>query len=159
MFPSIAVPLAVIGLAGFYWSKWDALPAMPLAAGFGPGFFPAIITGFLVFVSILELIRVFSSHRKSTIEDQANHAAEETFSGWRVAGKDLLATGVLVAGVIGYAVLTPVLGFIPAAILMLVWLSLLMGLKPLWRSVLFSIVAAFGLYLVFHEFFGVSFPG
>lgn len=154
MLSCIAVPITVFVLACLYWQKASALPSMTLAAGFGPGYFPAIVAGFLVLLAALELFQVVMARRVSACLSGTDRAeSAEGLPG------DIGAAFILLAAVAAYVLLTPVLGFIPAAVLMLLALSVLMGLKPLWRSSLFSVVAAVGLHVVFHEIFGVSFPG
>lgn len=152
MFTRFAIPIVAICLSFAYWQIAQSLPKMSLQAGYGPGFFPTIIAGFVILMASLELASV-AAQWLSTRTPVADGPAEgATF------GADLLAASLLVISVATYTLLTPQIGFIAAAATMLLGLSVLMGLRPLWQSVVFSIFASVSLYMIFHKFFGVSFP-
>ena len=51
----------------------------------------------------------------------------------------------------------PYIGFIPASAAIVLVLSIVMGLRPLWKCVAVSLLLAVGMYLIFSEGFGVVF--
>lgn len=152
MFTRVAIPIVVICVSFSYWQIAQSFPRMSLQAGYGPSFFPTIIAGFVILMASVELASVAAKWLITRTPVADGPAEGATF------GADLLAASLLAIGVAAYTLLTPQIGFIAAAATMLFGLSVLMGLRPLWQSGVFSIFASTSLYVIFHKFFGVSFP-
>ncbi|EDP61292.1 putative tricarboxylic transport membrane protein [alpha proteobacterium BAL199] len=102
----------------------------------GPKTFPMIIGGILVVSSIVPLVK------------------PDPAPGWPSA-QAMMEIALALAVFVGYAVVLPELGFVPATALAAAALSWRLGNTPL-KSILCGVGIAVGIYVVFHLILGLS---
>ena len=102
----------------------------------GPKTFPMIIGGILVVSSIVPLVK------------------PDPAPGWPSA-RAMMEIALALAVFVGYAVVLPELGFVPATALAAAALSWRLGNTPL-KSILCGVGIAVGIYVVFHLILGLS---
>ena len=121
---------------------------MGLQEGFGPGFFPTIITLIVGLFALIEGARQIANYRRPGSDRSPN---------WSDGFRELTNSLIVASCVVGSVLSMPYIGFIPASAAMVLVLSIIMGLRPLWKSVAVSLLLSVGLYLVFSKGFGVVF--
>ncbi len=140
LFPSFLLLSAVA-----YGAAAQNFPHMDLQEGFGPGFFPSIVAAALCLLALAEAARRLVEH----LSERGDRP-----SGGR---RDLLNASLL-AGVVVAAVLSmPVVGFVPASTALVFCLSVAMGMRPLWKSALASLLVAVSVHFIFSRGFAVLF--
>ncbi|MEQ8399128.1 tripartite tricarboxylate transporter TctB family protein [Thalassobaculum sp.] len=102
----------------------------------GPKTFPMIIGGLLVLSSIVPLVK------------------PDPAPGWPSA-RAMMEIALALAVFVGYAVVLPELGFVPATAIAAAALSWRLGNTPL-KSILCGVGIAVGIYVVFHLILGLS---
>jgi putative tricarboxylic transport membrane protein len=106
-----------------------------------PGFFPLLAGGFLVFLSILNLIRAF--FKKSAITKAFGPMRKPAF---------------LIASFFIYSfILTPT-GYVIATIFLSGAILGTLDVKPWWKLILISLVTSAGSYILFDRILGVTLP-
>ena len=141
----ILFPLFLLLAALAYGVMAQDFPDMGLQEGFGPGFFPTIVAAIVCLFSLVECARQLIERRSEPGVAPSG------------AARDFLSSFIL-AGCVGAAVLSmPFIGFVAASAALVLILSITMGMRPLWKSVLVSLLIAAALHLVFSQGFGVLF--
>jgi hypothetical protein len=127
---------------GVLYIVWSQDYQFGTAQRMGPGYFPTVLGGLLVFLGILVAIPTLKPHAEETVVEPI---------GWR----GLL---VILGAVILYGVLLPRLGFV-IAMAVLVILSAMASREFTWRAALLStiVLGAFS-YLVFVKGLELQFP-
>ncbi|MBI4458110.1 tripartite tricarboxylate transporter TctB family protein [Candidatus Uhrbacteria bacterium] len=144
-------------LAIAYGVVGDNYPAMGLQEGFGPGLFPVIIAGVVAVFAVLETVQntlILRKIQKAPIESGVAAVAGPA-SG--VDGHEFISSLVIVTAVVAAVLLMPVIGFVAASAGLLLVLSMVMGMRPLWKSVAISALVAGSLHLIFSKGFDVVF--
>ncbi len=126
----------------------QGFPVMDLQEGFGPGFFPTIIMAIAGLFALIEGVRQIAEYRRLPKQEPSD---------WGISFREFTNSLIVIACVVGAVVSMPYVGFIPASAVMVLVLSIVMGLRPLWKSAVISLLLAVGLFLVFSEGFGVVF--
>ena len=139
----ILFPFFLLLAALAYGVAAQNFPDMGLQEGFGPGFFPTIIAAVTCLFSLVECARQL---RRSEPDAAPGEAAHDFLNGFILAG-------CVVAAVLSM----PFIGFVAASAALVLILSITMGLRPLWKSGLVSLLIAAALHLVFSQGFGVLF--
>lgn len=151
LFPAF-IALVAIG----YGLMAREFPSMPLQEGFGPGLFPGLIAATLGVLAAVEAVSQFLAYRRAGQTAPVSGATAETPDrGVNLA--ELRAVVILVACVIATVWAIPLVGLIPAAAGLVFVLSTAMGTRPLWKSLLISVVTAVLVYVVFAKAFNVVF--
>ena len=123
-------------------------PTMGLQEGFGPGLFPTIITAIIGLFALIEGLRQIAEYRRSKSTEKAD---------WGISLREATNSLIVIFCVVASVLSMPYVGFIPASAALVLVLSIVMGLRPLWKSAAVSLFLAVGLYLIFSEGFGVVF--
>ena len=148
MLGRIFFPFSLFLLALAYGLAAQRFPAMGLQEGFGPGLFPTIITSIVGLFALVEGTRQVLRYRRTRAAAGAD---------WGVGFREVSNSVIVVASVVAAVLAMPHVGFVPASAALVLVLSAVMGMRPLWKSVSLSLFLAAGLYLIFSEGFGVVF--
>ena len=148
MIGRIFFPFFLFLLALTYGLTAQNFPAMGLQEGFGPGFFPTIIMAIIGLFALIEGMRQIAEYRRLKSSQKAD---------WGISFREFTNSLIVVFCVVAAVLSMPYIGFIPACAAMVLVLSIVMGLRPLWKSAAVSLLLAVGLYLIFSEAFGVVF--
>ncbi len=148
MLGRIFFPFFLFFLALAYGLAAQNFPAMGLQEGFGPGFVPTIIMSIVGLFALIEGVRQYLEYRRTKATEGLD---------WGVSPREFSNSVIVIVSVVGAVLAMPHVGFIPASAAMVLVLSIVMGLRPLWKSISLSLLLAVGLYLVFSEGFGVVF--
>ena len=148
MLGQIFFPFLLFLFAVTYGLMAQGFPAMGLEEGFGPGLFPTIITVLIGLFTLIEVVRQVIAYRRKPSTEGLD---------WGVSLREVV-NSLIVAGCVVAAVSSmPYIGFIAASAILVLILSIVMGMRPLWKSAAVSVSLAIGLYFVFSEGFGVIF--
>lgn len=151
LFPAFIVLVAI----GYGIMARD-FPNMPLQEGFGPGLFPGLIAATLGVLAALEAVSQLLAHRRLKQETSAGTGTGDAeASGLTLA--ELRAVAILVTSVVATVWAIPRIGLVPAAAALVFVLSTAMGTRPLWKSLVVSVITAGVVYAVFAEAFNVVF--
>ena len=140
------ISLALMAFSGFYAVLIARLPDRDLPHTLGAAFMPWVLTGFLVLLSVLLLIKSLST--KSEPEDKNAP----------LYLKDLIGIIGLIALIVLYLTAMNYLGFIMASIFFMAALIFLSGSRKPVEISLFSILTTVLVYLLFQKFFNVQLP-
>ena len=127
---------------GVLYMVWSQDYQFGTAQRMGPGYFPTVLGGLLIFLGILVGLPTFKADAEETVVDP---------SGWR-------GLTVVLGAVILYGVLLPRLGFV-ISMAVLVILSAMASREFTWKAALLStIVLGIGSYVVFVNGLNLQFP-
>ncbi len=143
-FANIIISLILLAFSGFYGVLIARLPDRDLPHTLGAAFTPWLLTGFLVFLSLLLLFGSIFSKKDDTKVS--------------LPIRDLLGIAGLLLLIVLYIKLMSYLGFIPVTIVFMACLTWAAGSrKPLGIAV-FSITTTVIVYLLFQKFFSIQLP-
>ena len=148
MLGQIFFPFFLVLVALTYGLAAQRFPPMGLQEGFGPGFFPTIIMAVVGLFALMEGIRQIVDYRRLKSSRKAD---------WGISFREFTNSLIVVFCVVAAVLSMPYIGFIPASAAIVLVLSIVMGLRPLWKCVAVSLLLAVGMYLIFSEAFGVVF--
>lgn len=148
MIGRIFFPFLLLLFALTYGVMAQRFPTMGLQEGFGPGLFPTIITSLIGFFALVEIVRQFAAYRRETLSAGLD---------WGISLREVANSLIIILCVVAAVLSIPLIGFIAASAILVLILSIVMGMRPLWKSAAISICLAIGLYFVFSEGFGVVF--
>lgn len=148
MIGRIFFPSLLFFLALAYGLTAQRFPKMGLQEGFGPGFFPTIVTSMVGLFALIEAIRQVLEYRRTRAVAGAD---------WGVSFREISSSVIVVASVVAAVLAMPYVGFILASAALVLVLFIAMGMRPLWKSIPLSLFFAIGLFLIFSEGFGVVF--
>ena len=143
----IFFPGIILVSAGIYGIAAVGFPEMELQEGFGPGLFPKLIALVVAVLCVFEIMR----------EVIAGRGQEKSPNDWGISSHEFVNSAILVVAVVVALILMPHVGFVVAGTALVMFLSVIMGLRPLWKSLVASALITTGLYGVFSEGFGVIF--
>lgn len=141
--PALWLAIAIAG--GAFALRFPAAPNQPL----GPAFMPLLLAGAL---GVLALVLAVQTLRAAP---PATEAAPETTPQKPATADSPLA---ILALLVAYVFLLPVLGFISASALLFAAALRLFGYPNLVRAFALGLVLAFALHLVFARLMGVPLP-
>jgi len=147
----LVVAAAVYGIVG------AGYPGMGLQEGFGPGLFPVIIAAIVAVFAALETAQNVMTLRKINKAPIEADAVALTGPAFGVNGGEVVSSAVLVVTVLAAVLMMNVVGFVAASAGLLLVLSAVMGMRPLWKSAAVSVLLAAGLFLIFSKGFDVVF--
>lgn len=148
MIGRIFFPFLLFAVALTYGFAAQKFPSMGLQEGFGPGLFPTIIASVICIFTLIEGIRQIFAF----ISRQPGVSIN-----WGVTSREFFNSVIVVLCVVAAVIAMPYFGFVAASTALVFVLSMVMGLRPIWKSVAISFLIAGGLFLVFSEGFGVVF--
>ena len=127
---------------GVLYMVWSQEYQFGTAQRMGPGYFPTVLGGLLIFLGILMGLPTFKDHAEETVVDPI---------GWR-------GLTVILGAVVLYGVLLPRLGFV-ISMAVLVILSAMASREFTWKAAILStvVLGAFS-YLVFVKGLSLQFP-
>lgn len=143
---NLLISLVLIAFSGFYAVLIARLPDRNLPHTLGAAFMPWVLTGFLVLLSVLLLIKSLST--KSEPEDK----------NVPLSMKDLIGIIGFIALIVLYLTAMNYLGFIIASILFMATLIFMSGSRKSIEIILFSVSTTVVVYLLFQKFFNVQLP-
>lgn len=118
-------------------------------ADFGPEKFPYIVAGIFVFLGVFGLAWEFSALRKEGLK----------YSLPKINFKQYVPQLLLVLSGFAFIALASFLGFLPAAVIFTFGILFLFGCRKLKFNLLFAIVYALGIFLLFSQILGIRFTG
>lgn len=148
MLGRIFFPFLLFLFALTYGLMAQGFPSMGLQEGFGPGLFPTIITSLIGFFALIEAARQIAAYRQTRSTEGID---------WGISLREVVNSLIIVLCVIATMLSMPFIGFIASSAILVLILSVVMGMRPLWKSAAVSLLLAIGLYFVFSEGFGVIF--
>jgi hypothetical protein len=138
---------ALLGVAGLYYVGTRQIARSSLEDGVGADGLPMVLAILLAVLALLLILRSFivASPSGAAPADGEYHA------------KFTRALGLLaIAG--GYAVIAPIIGYVPALALLIAAVALYEGAPPSWRLPVVAILGAGGFWLFFVWLLGVEQP-
>jgi putative tricarboxylic transport membrane protein len=142
---NIILSVLLIGFGIFYAYLTAELPERNLPNTLGSDFMPWVLVGCLFLLSLLLLIRTVWG------------GSPENFDS-NISQKEAFGVIYLTACVFAYVKLMGLIGFILATPIFLALLMLINGSRKWKEIVIVSIVATFGIYLLFQKIFQVILP-
>lgn len=118
-------------------------------ADFGPEKFPYIVAGIFVFLGVFGLIWEFTALRKEGLK----------YSFPKINLKQYIPQVVMLLAGFGFIALAGFLGFLPAAMIFVFGMLFLFGCRKWKFNLLFAIVYALGIFLLFSQILGIRFTG
>ena len=142
---NIILSALLIGFGIFYAYLTAELPERNLPNTLGSDFMPWVLVGCLFLLSLLLLIRTIWGGSPENFESS-------------ISQKEAFGVIYLTACVLAYVKLMVLIGFILATPIFLALLMLITGSRKWKEIVMVSIVATFGIYLLFQKIFQVILP-
>ena len=140
---NLLISLVLIAFSGFYAVLIARLPDRNLPHTLGAAFMPWVLTGFLVLLSVLLLIKSLS-----TKSDKDKNVP--------LSLKDLIGIIGFIALIVLYLTAMSYLGFIIASILFMATLIFMSGSRKSIEIILFSVSTTVVVYLLFQKFFNTE---
>lgn len=137
------------GLGGclLFWVIPNFIRIKPNAA-IGPEAFPQLVTMILIGLSLAGLV----------MEYHALRAEGGSFRGYRIQWRNYLPQAIFLLSGIGFLLAAPVLGFVPSAVIFLLFLLFFFGSKRKLVNLITAAVYPVVLYLIFSQVLRISFP-
>ena len=142
---NIILSAVLIGFGIFYAYLTAELPERNLPNTLGSDFMPWVLVGCLFLLSLLLLIRTIWGGSPENFESS-------------ISQKEAFGVIYLTVCVLAYVKLMVLIGFILATPIFLALLMLITGSRKWKEIVMVSIVATFGIYLLFQKIFQVILP-
>ncbi|MEJ2100095.1 MAG: tripartite tricarboxylate transporter TctB family protein [Desulfobacterales bacterium] len=142
---NIILSAVLIGFGIFYAYLTAELPERNLPNTLGSDFMPWVLVGCLFLLSALLLIRTVWGGSPENFESS-------------ISQKEAFGVIYLTACVFAYVKLMSLIGFILATPIFLALLMLITGSRKWKEIVIVSILATFGIYLLFQKIFQVILP-
>ena len=112
----------------------------------GPSFFPNILAGFLILFSVILLINALKGRSKGTVEPM------------RLSDKGVQRGLITLGATITFCAVLEPLGFIPTAIIFLVFMMLVMGKRSVLATVIAPPLVTISIWLIFEKVLYLSLP-
>jgi len=112
----------------------------------GPSFFPNILAGFLILFSVILLINALKGRSKGTVEPM------------RLSDKGVQRGLITLGATIAFCAVLEPLGFIPTAIIFLVFMMLVMGKRSVLATVIAPPLVTVSIWLIFEKVLYLSLP-
>jgi len=137
----------IIGILIGAYAIWEG-SRMPtdVVMKIGPSFFPNILAGFLILFSVILLINALKGRSKGTVEPM------------RLSDKGVQRGLITLAATIVFCVVLEPLGFIPTAIIFLVFMMLVMGKRSALAMVIAPPLVTLSIWLIFEKVLYLSLP-
>ena len=142
---NIILSAVLIGFGIFYAYLTAELPERNLPNTLGSDFMPWVLVGCLFLLSLLLLIKAVWGGSPENFESS-------------ISQKEAFGVIYLTACVFAYVKLMSLIGFILATPIFLALLMLITGSRKWKEIVIVSILATFGIYLLFQKIFQVILP-
>ena len=142
---NIILSAVLIGFGIFYAYLTAELPERNLPNTLGSDFMPWVLVGCLFLLSLLLLIKAVWGGSPENFESS-------------ISQKEAFGVIYLTVCVLAYVKLMVLIGFILATPIFLALLMLITGSRKWKEIVMVSIVATFGIYLLFQKIFQVILP-
>jgi len=137
----------LVGILIGAYAIWEGTNMPPdFIMKIGPSFFPNILASLLILFSVASIVFALKGKSKGTVEP-----IKLSDKGAQRGVITLLAT------IVFCAVLDP-LGFIPTAIIFLVFMMLLMGNRKPWQLAIAPPLVTFSIWLIFEKALNLSMP-
>ncbi|TBH20176.1 tripartite tricarboxylate transporter TctB family protein [Thermus thermamylovorans] len=151
-----------LGIAGMAFAIWYGLGALDLLGGFSPtylspGLVPLLVSGILALLfatyTLINAIEAWNARRGKPSSTLDQDPGKE--SNWRTLFLLVGLTGLYTLGIhqLGFLIATP-----PYILLVLHFCGVRLAHRPT-QPLFWSIGITIGLYVIFHEVFGVPVPG
>ena len=147
MIGRIFFPAMILVCAGIFGIAAVGFPLMELQEGFGPGLFPKFISITVMVLCAFEITREIAVAREQGAVKWD----------WGISRDEAINSGILIVAVVSALLAMPSVGFVIAGTALVMFLSVVMGLRPLWKGLLTSATITISLYWIFSEGFGVIF--
>ena len=118
-------------------------------ADFGPEKFPYIVAGIFIFLGVLGLISEVQAFRKEGLKVSLP----------KVNLKEYIPQMILVLCGFAFVALASFLGFLPAAMIFVFGMLFLFGCRKWKFNLVFAIIYALGIFLLFSKILGIRFTG
>ena len=147
MIGQIFFPTVIFVCAGMFGIHATSFPIMELQEGFGPGLFPKLIAVAVMVLCAFEIAReIMVARRQKKVE-----------MNWGITRDEAINCALLIIAVVTALLAMPYVGFVVAGSALVMLLSIIMGLRPLWKGLLTSVIITTSLYWIFSEGFGIIF--
>ena len=146
--PSLTSGVLLLVVAAVYYAATLEIPISTLSDEVGPQGLPTILAGLLAVLGVALAARAVLQRRA----DQAVARSTEDEQGSLPRALGFLGIGV------GYIVVAPVLGYVPAVALLIAAVALYEGVRPSWRVGAIALAGAVGFWLTFVKLLGVAQP-
>lgn len=138
----------VLAVAGAYYLGTRRIAHSSLEDGVGADGLPLILSGLLALMAVFLILRSLLATTPPDIPTADNREYSAPLP--RALG--LLAIGA------GYAIIAPIIGYIPAIALLIAAVAMYEGLRPSWRLAITAVAGAGGFWLLFVWLLGVEQP-
>lgn len=138
----------LLAVAGFYYLETRQIAHSSLEDGVGADGLPVVLAILLAGLAVLLILRTFIL---------ASPSGGAAAASGEYHAKLPRALGLLaIAG--GYAVVAPIVGYVPALVLLIAAVALYEGARPSWRLAVIAVLGAGGFWLFFVWLLGVEQP-
>lgn len=151
----IVFPFGIAILAVAYGLTAYGLPRMGLQEGFGPGLFPGLIACLVVTLALIEIVSRFVAYRKHQGAIPESEATTPDTDSINI--QDFFNVAIIAGAVIATVIAIPLIGFVPAGTAIVFALSIVMGTRPIWKSLVIAFFTSGLVYLIFAKGFNVLF--
>jgi putative tricarboxylic transport membrane protein len=152
---ALAVVMLAVSSVWAYLSFKLPFPAFAKAAKVGPGHFPAAVSILMGVLALILLIKTFVSKPEPAGNDGSDATKEESGPVDKMGRKHLVTGFVLFAL---FVFLTPMIGFIPASILLVISMVRIVGAMSWAKCGLTSVLITGFLWVVFVYWLQVPLP-
>jgi putative tricarboxylic transport membrane protein len=152
---ALAVVMLAVSSVWAYLSFKLPFPAFAKAAKVGPGHFPAAVSILMGVLALILLIKTFLSKPEPAGNDGSDATKEESGPVDKMGRKHLVTGFVLFAL---FVFLTPMIGFIPASILLVISMVRIVGAMSWAKCGLTSVLITGFLWVVFVYWLQVPLP-
>jgi putative tricarboxylic transport membrane protein len=138
----------VLAVAGVYYLGTRQILRSRLEDGVGADGFPLILAGLLAGLGLLLILR-------SLLGPRATAGATATTGEYQAPLPRALG---LLAIAVGYALIAPIIGYLPAIAVLIATIAIYEGKPPSWTLVITAVGGGIGFWLLFVRLLGVEQP-